>query len=143
MTSASEMEVQTVAICAGSGGSMLLGHDADVYFTGEMAHVSNKSLPSSHNALTRTRWPPSQHEILAAVAAGKVVVLCKSTFILRIEYLRESLWDADICILHIAFLPRWSHQHRTRVPSRPRIAASRGASPTTRHRRVRSLRGCG
>ncbi|KZP24146.1 NGG1p interacting factor 3 [Athelia psychrophila] len=57
MTSASEMEVQTVAICAGSGGSMLLGHDADVYFTGEMAH----------------------HEILAAVAAGKVVVLCGHT----------------------------------------------------------------
>lgn len=32
--------VGSVAICAGSGGSMLLGHDADVYFTGEMSHVS-------------------------------------------------------------------------------------------------------
>ena len=29
-----------MAICAGSGGSMLLGVDADVYFTGEMSHVS-------------------------------------------------------------------------------------------------------
>ena len=33
------MPIHTVAICAGSGGSMLLGRDADVYFTGEMTHV--------------------------------------------------------------------------------------------------------
>ena len=32
-------EVDSVAICAGSGGSLLLGVDADVYFTGEMSHV--------------------------------------------------------------------------------------------------------
>jgi putative NIF3 family GTP cyclohydrolase 1 type 2 len=32
-------EVRSVAICAGSGGSMLLGVNADVYFTGEMSHV--------------------------------------------------------------------------------------------------------
>ena len=32
-------KVTSVAICAGSGGSMLLGVDADVYFTGEMSHV--------------------------------------------------------------------------------------------------------
>jgi putative NIF3 family GTP cyclohydrolase 1 type 2 len=32
--------IRTVAICAGSGGSMLAGTDADVYFTGEMSHVS-------------------------------------------------------------------------------------------------------
>ena len=31
--------ISTIGICAGSGGSMLLGVDADVYFTGEMAHV--------------------------------------------------------------------------------------------------------
>jgi putative NIF3 family GTP cyclohydrolase 1 type 2 len=31
--------VSSVAICAGSGGSMLLGRNADVYFTGEMSHV--------------------------------------------------------------------------------------------------------
>ncbi|KAH6914376.1 NGG1 interacting factor 3 [Coprinopsis sp. MPI-PUGE-AT-0042] len=49
--------VQTIAICAGSGGSMLLGKPADVYFTGEMSH----------------------HEVLAAVAAGKHVVLCGHT----------------------------------------------------------------
>jgi len=49
--------LKSVAICAGSGGSMLLGHDADVYFTGEMTH----------------------HEVLAAVAAGKHVILCGHT----------------------------------------------------------------
>lgn len=35
----SSKSIQSVAICAGSGGSMLLGRDADVYFTGEMSHV--------------------------------------------------------------------------------------------------------
>ncbi|KIY48318.1 NGG1p interacting factor 3 [Fistulina hepatica ATCC 64428] len=49
--------VQTVAICAGSGGTVLDGVDADVYFTGEMSH----------------------HEVLAAVAAGRYVVLCGHT----------------------------------------------------------------
>ncbi|TFY82260.1 hypothetical protein EWM64_g1763 [Hericium alpestre] len=50
-------DVQSIAICAGSGGSVLLGADADVYWTGEMSH----------------------HEVLAAVAAGKNVVLCGHT----------------------------------------------------------------
>ncbi|KAF8838697.1 NGG1p interacting factor 3 [Paxillus ammoniavirescens] len=49
--------VSTIAICAGSGGSVLGGFDADVYFTGEMAH----------------------HEVQAAVAAGRYVVLCGHT----------------------------------------------------------------
>ncbi|KAI0307640.1 GTP cyclohydrolase 1 type 2/Nif3 [Multifurca ochricompacta] len=50
-------DVHSVAICAGSGGSMLLGVEADVYFTGEMSH----------------------HEILAALATGKNVMLCGHT----------------------------------------------------------------
>ncbi|KAK0492604.1 GTP cyclohydrolase 1 type 2/Nif3 [Armillaria luteobubalina] len=49
--------VRTVAICAGSGGSMLVGRDADLYLTGEMSH----------------------HEVLASVAAGKHVILCGHT----------------------------------------------------------------
>lgn len=40
-------DVKSVAICAGSGGSMLVGRDADVYFTGEMQHVS--SLPTTYS----------------------------------------------------------------------------------------------
>lgn len=31
--------VRSIAICAGSGGSMLVDRDADVYLTGEMSHV--------------------------------------------------------------------------------------------------------
>ncbi|KAK0191817.1 GTP cyclohydrolase 1 type 2/Nif3 [Armillaria mellea] len=49
--------IRTVAICAGSGGSMLIGRDADLYLTGEMSH----------------------HEVLASVAAGKHVILCGHT----------------------------------------------------------------
>ncbi|KAI0334496.1 NGG1p interacting factor 3 [Cubamyces sp. BRFM 1775] len=49
--------VSTIAICAGSGGSLLLGVDADVYFTGEMSH----------------------HEVLAAVQGGHNVILCGHT----------------------------------------------------------------
>jgi len=50
-------EIQSVAICAGSGGSMLVGVDADVYFTGEMSH----------------------HEVLSSVASGRNVILCGHT----------------------------------------------------------------
>ncbi|KAF8890096.1 GTP cyclohydrolase 1 type 2/Nif3 [Infundibulicybe gibba] len=49
--------VRTIAICAGSGGSMLLSKSADVYFTGEMSH----------------------HEVLAAIAAERHVILCGHT----------------------------------------------------------------
>jgi len=49
--------IRSIAICAGSGGSMLAGQDADVYLTGEMQH----------------------HEVLATVAAGKHVILCGHT----------------------------------------------------------------
>ncbi|KAK0219586.1 hypothetical protein EDD85DRAFT_780476 [Armillaria nabsnona] len=48
-------DVRTIAICAGSGGSMLVGRDADVYLTGEMSH----------------------HKVLASVAVGKHVILSK------------------------------------------------------------------
>ncbi|KAL1671893.1 GTP cyclohydrolase 1 type 2/Nif3, partial [Schizophyllum commune] len=49
--------VRTVAICAGSGGELLAGELADVLLTGEMGH----------------------HDVLAAVAAGKYVILCGHT----------------------------------------------------------------
>ncbi|KAF8824550.1 hypothetical protein HHX47_DHR8000169 [Lentinula edodes] len=53
----SSATVETIAICAGSGGSVFAGKKADVYFTGEMQH----------------------HEVLAAVAAGTNVILCGHT----------------------------------------------------------------
>jgi dinuclear metal center YbgI/SA1388 family protein len=49
--------VSTIAICAGSGGSLLKGVPADVWFTGEMSH----------------------HDVLAAVAEGTSIVLCEHT----------------------------------------------------------------
>jgi dinuclear metal center YbgI/SA1388 family protein len=52
--SSASSSISTVAICAGSGGSMLAGKNADVYFTGEMSH----------------------HEVLAACASGHHVILC-------------------------------------------------------------------
>ena len=45
--------IQTVAMCAGSGSSVLSGVRADVWLTGELSH----------------------HEILAANAAGTTVIL--------------------------------------------------------------------
>jgi len=50
-------KVTTVALCAGSGGSVLKDTDADVYLTGEMAH----------------------HEVLEAIALGRHVILCGHT----------------------------------------------------------------
>ncbi len=47
--------VSTVGICAGSGGSVLAGVNADLMLTGEMGH----------------------HEVLAMLAAGVSVILCE------------------------------------------------------------------
>lgn len=49
-----ESSIQSVAVCAGSGGKVLAGVKADLYLTGEMSH----------------------HEILAAVAMGTSVITC-------------------------------------------------------------------
>jgi putative NIF3 family GTP cyclohydrolase 1 type 2 len=53
----SSSKVKTVAICAGSGASMLKNVQADAWFTGEASH----------------------HELLAATAQGISVILCKSS----------------------------------------------------------------
>ncbi|EIN14344.1 NGG1 interacting factor 3-like protein [Punctularia strigosozonata HHB-11173 SS5] len=49
-----DVSIRTIAVCAGGGGSVLMGVDADVYFTGEAQH----------------------HDILAAVANGRTMILC-------------------------------------------------------------------
>ncbi|KAJ3189888.1 NGG1 interacting factor [Gaertneriomyces sp. JEL0708] len=49
--------VEKIAICAGSGGGVLNGVDADLYLTGEMGH----------------------HEVLAAAEKGRSVILCEHT----------------------------------------------------------------
>lgn len=55
---------------------MLLGVDADVYFTGEMSHVS---LSVQRSGARETHYTALQHEVLAAVASGRYVVLCGHT----------------------------------------------------------------
>ncbi|NWR94842.1 NIF3L protein, partial [Furnarius figulus] len=50
-----ESPVKTVAVCAGSGSSVLKGTEADLYLTGEMSH----------------------HNVLDAVANGISVILCE------------------------------------------------------------------
>ena len=54
MNNGSEL-IKTVAICAGSGSSVLNPVDADLFFSGEMGH----------------------HDVLAALAKGTNVILCK------------------------------------------------------------------
>ena len=49
-----EREVQSAAVCVGSGGSLLAGVQADVFITGEMSH----------------------HTILDSTFAGTSVILC-------------------------------------------------------------------
>ena len=47
-------QISSIAVCAGSGGSVLKGVAADVYLTGEMSH----------------------HEVLHANESGRSVILC-------------------------------------------------------------------
>eukprot|EP00116_Pleurobrachia_bachei_P005453 sb/3465715/ len=63
--------IRTVAVCAGSGGSLLKGVDADLYVTGEMSH----------------------HEVLAVIAEGRNVLLSEHTHTERgyLKYVVEEL----------------------------------------------------
>ncbi|XP_073505022.1 NIF3-like protein 1 [Phyllobates terribilis] len=61
-----ESPVTVMAVCAGSGSSILSGVPADLYLTGEMSH----------------------HEVLDAVAEGRSVILCEHSNSER-GYLRE------------------------------------------------------
>jgi len=48
-------QISSVAVCAGSGGTVLKGVAADLYVTGELSH----------------------HEVLHAVESGRSVILCE------------------------------------------------------------------
>ncbi|KAL5533599.1 hypothetical protein ACEPAG_59 [Sanghuangporus baumii] len=81
-----DRRISTVAICAGSGGSMFEGVDADLYFTGEMQH----------------------HEVLAARAKNRFVLLCGHTNtergylkILRQKLLVEQKKESDLAGLEV------------------------------------------
>jgi hypothetical protein len=96
-------DIQSVAICAGSGGSMLLGVDADVYFTGEMSHVR----PPSAVGLLEVELTHAQHEVLAAVATGRNVILCRPSD--RTLH-KECSGDPF----------RWTHEYGARLLAGPR-----------------------
>ncbi|KAL2311942.1 NGG1 interacting factor 3 family protein [Schizosaccharomyces pombe] len=49
-----DSHISKVSLCAGSGGSVVMNTDADLYFTGELSH----------------------HQVLAAMAKGISVILC-------------------------------------------------------------------
>ncbi|EJD40915.1 NGG1p interacting factor 3 [Auricularia subglabra TFB-10046 SS5] len=70
-SAAGRAEVGTIALCAGSGGSVLGGVPADLLWTGEMQH----------------------HEVLATVASGSHVLLCGHTHTERgyLKVLQERL----------------------------------------------------
>ena len=55
---------------------MLLGIEANVYFTGEMSHVSYLA---RRPVAIEAHLIIVQHEVLAAVASGRHVVLCEHT----------------------------------------------------------------
>lgn len=63
-------QIRTIAVCAGSGSSVIGGIEADAYVTGEMSH----------------------HEILAATAQGRLVILTHHSNSER-GYLRTVLPD--------------------------------------------------
>ena len=76
-----DKKIRTIAICAGSGASVVQGVEADLYFTGEMQHVR------SHHILIYCRVVHLyllQHEVLAAIGKNTLVVLC--TFLSRSVY---------------------------------------------------------
>lgn len=80
--SSSDPKIKTIAICAGSGGSVFRGVDADLFYTGELSH----------------------HEALYFVETGASVVACNHSNTERafLKVLREQLLselpDAEIDI---------------------------------------------
>jgi len=76
-------EVRSVAVCAGSGSSVLSGVDADLFITGEMSH----------------------HDLLNAVHCGTSVILCEHSnsergFLAVLQHQLYSLFDGrvEVCL---------------------------------------------
>lgn len=76
-----ESQIRTIAVCAGSGSSVLCGVKADLYLTGEMPH----------------------HDVLDAVQSGTSVVLCEHSntergFLCVLQQTLHALFDEKIDI---------------------------------------------
>ncbi|XP_048342393.1 NIF3-like protein 1 isoform X2 [Sphaerodactylus townsendi] len=77
-----ESVVKAVAVCAGSGSSVLQGTEADLYLTGEMSH----------------------HDVLDAVAKGITVILCEHSnsergFLLELQQLLATHLENKIQVI--------------------------------------------
>ncbi|KAK4687436.1 hypothetical protein P7C73_g2674, partial [Tremellales sp. Uapishka_1] len=73
-TPSPERPIESIAVCAGSGGGVFKGVTADLLLTGEMSHVSFYLVPKASRS---TEIPHrQQHEVLAAIAGGQSVILC-------------------------------------------------------------------
>lgn len=77
-----DTKVNSIAVCAGSGGSVLKGCKADVWITGEMSH----------------------HEVLAAINSGATVILCEHSNTERgflrdwAQQLRTSVFEDQVMV---------------------------------------------
>jgi len=74
-----DSEVKSVAVCAGSGATVLSGVQVDLFVTGEMSH----------------------HEILNAIHAGTSVILCEHSntergFLCALQQQLHSLFEGGI-----------------------------------------------
>ncbi|XP_061464031.1 NIF3-like protein 1 [Rhineura floridana] len=77
-----ESQVKVVALCAGSGSSVLQGTESDLYLTGEMSH----------------------HDVLDAVSRGITVILCEHSntergFLLELQQVLTAYLQNKICIV--------------------------------------------
>ncbi|XP_034992953.2 NIF3-like protein 1 isoform X2 [Zootoca vivipara] len=77
-----ESQVKAVALCAGSGSSVLKGTESDLYLTGEMSH----------------------HDVLDAVSKGISVILCEHSntergFLLELQKELTGHLQNEICIV--------------------------------------------
>lgn len=63
-----ESNIKSIAVCAGSGGSVIIGKAADVYLTGEMSHVSNSfpTPPNRYSPDLSTARSPRSHRVRAS-----------------------------------------------------------------------------
>lgn len=69
---AAEVRVSSVAVCAGSGASVLQGAPADVFVTGEMSHHEVLAAVASGTAVILTRHSTSERGFLSAVLIEKL-----------------------------------------------------------------------
>ncbi|KAF7243679.1 NIF3-like protein 1 [Varanus komodoensis] len=77
-----ESPVKVVALCAGSGASVLRGTESDLYLTGEMSH----------------------HDVLDAVSRGITVILCEHSntergFLLELQKTLTAHLEEKICVI--------------------------------------------